>query len=113
MWNPPAPRRIQPTRNGHAVGSVAAPFSPCPKCAHPRAREMGQSSDHPPTSILRCEKCGHVWMPARVQAAAVDEAAARCGKCDSDQMRFVGVSAAGVRYLRCETCDALKIVPPH
>ena len=112
MWNLPA-QRCNPFARSHQAGAnVPAPFSPCPRCAHARVREMGQSSDNPPTSILRCEKCGHIWMPSREHGDAVDRAPARCAKCDADRMRFVGVSAAGVRYLRCEACDSLKIVAP-
>ena len=45
----------------------------CPQCAEANLQELSQSigglcdvpAEDLPTSILRCERCGHVWMPAR------------------------------------------------
>jgi len=77
---------------------------------------MGQSYENPPTSILRCDRCGHVWMPeAASPAVAVAVAATdtgRCPRCDSARMRPLGRSASGVAYSRCDECDHLVINPP-
>jgi len=78
----------------------------CPKCKGDRAVEMGQSSDAPLTSILRCERCGHVWMREAPSAARV------CPRCGSARLRSVARSASGIGYLRCDECEHLLIEPP-
>lgn len=78
----------------------------CPKCKANRAIEMGQSSDAPVTSILRCERCGHVWMGDTPDAVRV------CPRCGSARLRSVARSASGVGYLRCDECEHLLVEPP-
>ena len=78
----------------------------CPKCKANGATEMGQSSDAPLTSILRCDRCGHVWMGEESAAVRV------CPRCGSARLRSVARSMSGVGYLRCDECEHLLIEPP-
>jgi len=48
---------------------------------------------------------GEASPPANVETG-------RCPKCDSVRMRFLGRSASGVAYSRCDECDHLVISPP-
>ena len=93
-----------------SVASMSTTQLTCPRCHANRTKKIGQSSDAPATSILRCEACGHVWMPDSPSGPL--PATPACSKCGSVRTRLVGCSAAGVGYFRCAECQHLIIEAP-
>jgi len=87
---------------------MSVPQRACPICQRTRTQEMGQSSENP-SSVMRCEACGHVWMPDSPPSTLT---ARICAKCGGVCMRVLGWSTGGVRYVRCDECEHLTVEPP-
>ena len=47
---------------GSQMDKQTGPPSPCPKCQSPKTMVVGQSQQ-PMLTYLRCDACGHVFVP--------------------------------------------------
>jgi transposase-like protein len=85
---------------------------PCPKCGSSRTRQLGETLS-PPSVAQKCDACGHMWVTDIVPRAVDTSLPEVCPNCGSATLRNVGASTLAARYLRCETCNHLVIVPPR